>query len=165
MKKYYVVLSDEEKEIIERETEKWFDNTTRNWTGSQADALDLFRVLFINGTDILLPNGASVHVKITAEKFKQYIGESEYAVLKDTCIAEGKALACAVATEVIVWQWIKVAMAVASGPAGAMVVWICGFAVDYALAMMVYNTMKEVFSPKMTVKEVKVDDQGVQEAC
>lgn len=165
MKKYYVVLPEEENDIIERETEKWFDTTTSNWSGSQAGALDLFRVLFINGTDIQLPNGASVHVKITTEKFKQYIGEESYAMLKDTYIAEGKALACAIATEVVVWEWIKVAMAVASGPAGAMVVWVCGFAVDFALAMMVYNAMKEVFKPKMLAKEVKTDDQGIQEAC
>lgn len=165
MKKYYVVLSEEENEFVERETEKWFNEMTKNWTGTDSDAINLFATLFIQGTDIILPNGASVSVKMTAEKFKQYIGEAEYAMLRDTCIGEGKALACALATEVVVWAWIKVAMAVASGPAGAMVIWVCGFAVDYALAMMVYNTMKEVFKPKMMAKEVKLDDNGVQEAC
>lgn len=165
MKKYYVVLSEEENEFVERETEKWFTKITKDWTGTDSDAIDLFATLFIQGTDIILPNGATVSVKMTAEKFKQYIGEAEYAILKDTCIAEGKALACACAMEVVVWQWIKVAMAVASGPAGAMVIWVCGFAVDYAMGRMVYNIMKEVFMPKVDAKEVKLDDKGVQEAC
>lgn len=165
MKKYYVVLSEEENEFVERETEKWFNETVSNWSEKDdPEAMNLFVGLFMDGTNIYLPNGAVVHVKITIEKFKQYIGEAEYAFLKDACIGEAKALGCALATEVIVWQWIKVAMAVASGPLGSMVIWVCGFAVDYSLAMMVYNTMKEVFKPKMMAKEVKLDDKGVQEA-
>ena len=166
MSKYYVVLSDAERQLVEDKTYEWFEEMTNRWDEKKdPSAMDLFVTLFIDGTNIYLPNGVIVHTKLTAEKFKNYIGEAEYAALKDTCIAEGKALACGIATEIIVWQWIKYAMAIATGPVGAAFVWVCGFAVDYAVAMMVYKTMKEIFMPKVELKEVKTDDKGIQEVC
>ena len=165
MSKIYVVLSDEEKEFVEKETEKWFEEIVGSWSeATDPSALYLFTTLFKDGTNIWLPNGVMVHTKMTVEKFKNYIGDAEYAFLKDTCIGEAKAIACAIATEIVVWEWIKIAMAVATGPVGKLVVWACGFAVDWAAAMMVYNTMSEVFKPKPP-KEVKIDDEGIQEAC
>ena len=152
-------LSEEHQKIIYEASKQWFEDKIEAWNPEEDPrGTKLFHDLFIRGFKVTTPSEANVTIKMTRESFKNLVGKEAY----DTIVQDATADMMSWFYSFLIGTCCGVVFAGHMKPGVARHL-ISGYA-GAGITTLIQPKMKEAFMNKNKVKEVKVNDERIQEA-